>query len=145
MKYENIKSFKDEKFRQVTGITQSTFSAMLDVLKIEYAKRHAKNGRHRKLSIEDMLLATLEYLREYRAYECIAASYGISKQNMCLTIRWVEETLVKSGKFSLPGKKSLAKSNIEWEVVLVDTTETPIQRPTRGQKQYYSGKKNDIH
>ena len=145
MKYELIKDFKNERFRQVTGVSLETFEAMSEVLKRAYAERHKKNGRNRKLSIEDMLLATLEYFKEYRSYECIAASYGISRQNMCLTINWVEEILVKSGLFKLPGKKTLAKSNIEWDVILVDTTETPIQRPKKGQKTYYSGKKNDTH
>ncbi len=37
-----------------------------------------------KLSIEDQLLATLEYLREYRTYAHIAASYGIAESiKMC--------------------------------------------------------------
>ena len=30
------------------------------------------------------------------------------------------------------------------KVILIDVTEQPIERPTRGQKEYYSGKKNDI-
>jgi hypothetical protein len=59
-------------------------------------------------------------------------------------IRWVEEALIKSGEFSLPGKKKLAQSTIEYEVIVVDTTETPIQRPKNGQRKYYSGKKNSI-
>ena len=35
-----------------------------------------------KLSIEDLLLAALEYLREYRTYAHIAASYGIAESNI---------------------------------------------------------------
>jgi len=142
MKYENIKGYKDVQFRQVTGVLPKTFGDMCEVLKAAYAEVRKRRGRKRDLSIEDMLLLTLEYYKEYRAYECIGASYGVSKSTVCKIIKWVEESLIKSGLFSLPGKKVLRQSEVEIEVILVDTTETPIQRPSKGQKQYYSGKKN---
>ena len=144
MKYTLIKDYKDERFRRVTGVTRSTFEAMSEVVAQAYRKLHeGGNGRPRKLSVEDMILATLEYYREYRTYDAIAASYGLSKPNIYKTIKWVEETLVESGLFNLPGKKTLAQSEVLFEVILVDTTETPICRPEKGQKHYYSGKKND--
>jgi len=46
-------------------------------------------------------------------------------------IRWVEDTLVKDGTFSLPGRKALLKSDTEYEVVLIDATESPIERPKK--------------
>jgi hypothetical protein len=52
--------------------------------------------------------------------------------------------LIKSGIFSLGGKKALVDPNTEIEVILVDSTEVAIERPKRGQKAYYSGKTNDI-
>jgi len=142
MKYEMIKGFKNERFRQVTGVNIDTFNAMVEVLKEAYIEVHKKRGRKRKLSIEDMLLLTLEYYKEYRSFDCIGASYGLSKSNVCEIVKWIEEVLIKSGLFSLPGKKKLVQSDIEFEVIVVDTTETPIQRPKNKQKQYYSGKKN---
>ena len=142
MKYENIKDHKEAAFRQVTGVTRTTFEAMLEVIKTAYGEAHKNRGRHRKLSHEDMLLMTLEYYKEYRSLECIGASYGLQKANVGKTIKWVEEALAKSGEFSLPGKKKLVQSDIEFEVIVVDTTETPIQRPKSNQKDYYSGKKN---
>ena len=142
MKYENIKNHKESAFKQVTGVTRATFEAMLEVVKIAHEETHTKhNGRHRKLSREDMLLMTLEYYKEYRTYECIGASYGLKKINVCKTIKWVEEALIKSGECSLPGKKKLVQPTIEYEVIVVDTTETPIQRPKNNQRKYYSGKK----
>jgi len=143
MKYQNIKNYKESNFRSVTGVTPTTFNAMLEVVNTAYGEAHKNRGRHRKLSREDMLLMTLEYYKEYRTLECIGASYGLKKTNVSKTIKWVEEALVKSGKFSLPGKKKLTQPDIEFEVIVVDTTETPIQRPKNNQRQYYSGKKND--
>ena len=43
------------------------------------------------------------------------------------TIEWVEEVLIKSGKFAMPDKKVLLVEN-EIEIVLVDLTESPIER-----------------
>jgi len=143
MKYEKIKSYKEADFKAVTGVTLNTFNAMLGVVNEAYIKTHRKRGRHRKLSREDMLLMMLEYYKEYRTLECIGASYGLRKTNVGKTIRWVEDVLIKSGLFSLPGKKKLLQSDAEFEVIVVDTTETPIERPKNKQRKYYSGKKND--
>ena len=144
MKYENMKNYKEAAYKQVTGVTPATFQTMLEVVREAYEETHKKhNGRHRKLSREDMLLMTLEYYKEYRSLECIGASYGLTKSTVRKTIKWVEEVLIKSGKFSLPGKKKLVEPTIEYEVIVVDTTETPIQRPKKNQRNYYSGKKND--
>jgi hypothetical protein len=145
MKYEKIKELSDERFRQAVGVKKETYLAMVAVLKEAYAKVHSKhNGRNRKLSIEDMLSASLEYWVEYRTYERIAIDYGLTKPNICKTIMWVEEVLINCGLFKLPSKRVLARSDNEIAYIVVDTTETPIERPKKGQRRYYSGKKNDI-
>ncbi len=46
-----------------------------------------------------------------------------------------------SGRFRLPGKKQLVRGFGNPEVVVVDVTETPIERPKRHQRSFYSGKK----
>jgi hypothetical protein len=49
---------------------------------------------------------------------------------------------MQSGMFRLPGKKALLKGGLSQpEVVVMDVTETPIERPKRKQKEFYSGKK----
>jgi hypothetical protein len=144
MKYEAIKKYRDDKFRRITGVKRTTFKKMVEILSLAYKAKHARRGRTSKLSIEDMLLATLEYLREYRTYAHIAASFGLDESNMYRTIRWAEETLIKSGIFSLPGKKALLKSDTEYEVILIDATETPVERPKRGKKCGIQEKRSDI-
>ena len=149
-KYNNMKDYKEANFRAVTGVTgvtgvtRATFEVMLQVIKEAYVQAHKNRGRHRKLSCEDMVLMTLEYYKEYRALECIGASYGLQKANVGKTIKWVEDVLIKSGLFNLPSKRKLSQSNPEIEIIIVDTTETPIQRPkcSKRPKDYYSGKKN---
>ncbi len=70
-------------------------------------------------------------MREYRTYFHIAQSYGVSESAAYKSIRWVEDTLVKHSDFALPGRKELLKNDIKYEVILVDATETPIQRPKK--------------
>ena len=95
--------------------------------------------------MEDLLLATLEYLREYRTYAHIAASYGIAESNIYCGIKWVEDTLIKDGTFSLPGRKALLKSDMEYEVILVDATESPIERPKKSKDGTILERKSGTH
>jgi hypothetical protein len=88
------------------------------------------------------LLAAFEYWREYRTYAHISASYGISESNMYQSISWIENVLISSGTFSLPGKKALLSDATGYEVVLIDATETPIERPKKGNKNGIQARKN---
>ncbi len=55
---------------------------MLQVLNVAYIQTHKRGGRTPKLSLEDLLMAILQYLREYRTYEQIAADFGIHESNL---------------------------------------------------------------
>jgi hypothetical protein len=121
----------DEQFRRLTGVKRSTFDKMLEILEESIKKRDANSGRKKKLSIEDCLLMALEYLREYRTYFHVSQSYGVSESNTYKIIRWVEDTLIKHPAFALPGRKALLKSDMEYEVILIDAAETPIERPKK--------------
>ena len=131
MKYEKIAKYTNTKFRRITGVKRATFGKMVEILQKGYAEKHRRRGRRPKLSKEDLLLATLEYLREYRTYAHIAASYGIAESNIYRGIKWVEDTLIRDGRFSLPGRKAPLKSDTEYEAILVDATESPIERPQK--------------
>ena len=141
MKFEQIKEESKEGFRRLTGVKRSTFEVMVALLEEAELLLKLQGGKPNKLSIENRLLMTLEYLREYKTYFHISRSYGISESTCYRNIRWVEDTLIKSGKFSLPGRKTLVKSDSEYEVILIDVTETPIERPQKKQRYFYSGKK----
>ena len=145
MKYENIRNYREEQFRRVTGVKRSTFERMLEILASEQKEKLSQGGRKPKLSLEEMLLAALEYWREYRTYIHIAASYGIHESNMYRLIKWVEDVLIRDGTFSLPGKKALLKSETEYEVVLIDVTESPVERPKRGKNATTLERRSDIH
>lgn len=131
MKFENIKNQSNQKFRRLTGVKRDTFEIMVKIVADADKIKKRKGGRNNKLSIENRILITLEYLREYRTYANIAASYGISESAAFQAIRFVENVLIKSKEFRLPGKKALLKSENEFEVILIDATESPIERPKK--------------
>ena len=143
MKYEKINEYDENKFRRITGVKRATFEKMVEILKKSYAEKHKRRGRKPKLSIENQLLAALEYWREYRTYAHIAASYGIAESNIYRSIKWIENTLIKDGTFSLPGKKELLKSDTDYEVVLIDATETPVERPQKNKERITQERKKD--
>lgn len=144
MKFEKISNYPDGNFRRITGVKRKTFEKMVEIIAIADKKKKAKGGRPNVLSIEDRILMTLEYLREYRTYAHIAASYGLSESNAFENIRWIEDILVKSEEFRLPGKKALKKSENEFEVILIDATESPIERPKKNNGNITQGRKRDI-
>jgi len=129
MKYENIKNYKESQFRRITGVKRATFEKMVEIVREAEKTIRSKGGRKPSLSVEDMVLATLEYLREYRTYAHIAVSYGLSESQIFRIIKRVEDTLIKCGLFSLPGKAALLSGEIE--IDLKDVTESPIERPKK--------------
>jgi hypothetical protein len=143
-KYEELKKFPPARFRRLTGVKRETFKEMVKILLLAQANRYRRAGRKSVLSIEDKLLMALEYLREYRTYLHLGCSYGLSESACYRSCRWIEDTLIKSKKFSLPGRKALVKSDVEYEVVLIDATESPCHRPKKDKNITTPVRKKDI-
>jgi len=139
MRYETIEQLKDTDFKRLTGVQRETFGQMLKVVE----KRLGSFGRPPKLSRADQLLMTLMYWREYRTEFHIAQSYGVSEATVCRTIRKVEDALVRSKQFRLPGKKAFQPSDTVFEIVLVDVSEQPIERPKKARKDITAAKRGD--
>lgn len=127
MRYGEIKVRNDKDFKRLTGVEHPTFKQMVSVLESELPNF----GRPPKLSRADQLLLTLMYWREYRTQFHIAQAYGISEAAVCRTIQKIENALISSGQFRLPGKKALQPSDTVIEVIVVDATEQPIERPKK--------------
>ena len=126
MKYIDSKKLSETQFKRYTGISWSTFDLMVEQLKMHIPAI----GRPPKLSLEDQVLLCLSYWREYRTLFHVATSYGVSEPTASRIVRHVEDCLIKSNLFNLP--KSLPEGEgIDWNVVIVDATEIPIQRPKK--------------
>lgn len=130
-RYPQLRRLSEEQFKRLTGVKRSTFDQMIEILRVADRAKKTLGGRKSKLRLEDRLLMALEYLREYRTYFHIAQHYGLSESNAYKVCRWVEDTLIQDKRFALPGRKALLKSNVAYEVVVIDATETPIERPKK--------------
>jgi hypothetical protein len=140
MKYETVKTLKDAEFKRLTGVSRGVYEKMLAIV----VRDLRDFGRPSKLSRADQLLMTLMYWREYRTEFHIGVTYGVSESTVCRTIRKVENVLMKSGEFRLPGRKALQPSETLIEVVLIDATEQPIERPKKSNVGTTAGRRNGI-
>lgn len=143
MTYEQVKNLKQTEFKRLCGVYPDTFQNMVKVLAAEKIL-HKKTGRPSKLSLEDQLLITLEYWREYRTYFHIATNWGINETTALRLIRKVENTLIKSGLFNLPGKKIVKQADSSLTTVVVDVAEHEIERPKKNRKVTIAENKNII-
>ena len=135
---------EEKDFRRQPGVKIETYEKMVEIVQEAHRAKKARGGRKNKITVEKMVLMTLEYLREYRTYFHIGKSYGVSESYAYKIIKWVEDVLIKDGSFALPGKKALLKNEIEQEVILIDATETPIERPKRDKNFTTQERKSDI-
>lgn len=139
MKYEASQNLSREEFKRLYGVKRETFAEMAEIMQ-QAAKSKGKGGVKPKLSLEDQILVTLQYWREYRTYFHIANDWQVSESTICRTIKKVENVLIKSEKFRLAGKKSLWQEQPP-ALIAVDVTESKVERPKHHQKHFYSGKK----
>jgi len=143
MSYEQIKDLRPALFKRYCGVKPETFHKMVAVVSDHQARTRIKTGRPPKLSVEDQVLMTLEYWREYRTFFHLARSWGIHESSVWRTIRRVEDVLTKSKAFTLPGKKKLQLADHEIEFIVVDVAETPIERPKKSKKPITVAKRSD--
>lgn len=143
MSYKQSKNLEEKEFKRLCGVKPKLFEEMVEVLKEKSLKGRSRGGQI-KLCVEDQLLISLEYWREYRTYFHIAQSWGVHESTVCRTVHRVEDQLIKSQKFSLPGKKSLSATETEWSVVIVDVAESPIERPKKNREVTTVGKRKGI-
>ena len=130
MTYEQMKNLKPGDFKRACGVHPQTFETMLQVLR-DHAQKKVKPGRPPTLSLEDQLLMTLQYWREYRTYFHIGLSWGVAESVVCRTVQKIENLLIKSQAFHLPGKKKLWAAGTSFAVIVVDVAESPVERPQK--------------
>lgn len=128
--YNKINQLKDAQFRRKTGVKRNTFNKMVEIVREVEEERKKILGRPLKLSYEDQVLMTLEYMREYRTYFSLGQIYNLSEANTYKICKKVEDILIKSKEFRLPNRKDVFEDpNIE--VIVVDAVESSIERPKK--------------
>ena len=142
MKYWQARKLSSREFKRFCGVKRQTFRLMVRLIKAQQ-KQKKKTGRPTKLIPEDQILATLQYWREYRTYFHLSKDWKIAESTVYRLVRKVENILIKSRQFSLPGKKKLLDSSTDENLIVMDVMESPIEKPRRGQKKFYSGKQGE--
>lgn len=127
MFYATLHDYEPDLFKRLTGVSKDTFTLMEEVL----SNNIRDFGRPPELCLQDRLLMVLMYWREYRSQAHIGATYGVSESTVCRTIKRFENILIGDTRFHLPGKKALRPGETVVEVVVVDATECPCERPKK--------------
>ncbi len=130
-KYGSVSKLSNEAFRRLTGVHKATFAVMQEILETAERDEKRQGGRPNTLAIPERLLMSLEYLREYRTYFHLGQSYGISESACYRNCCWVEDRLIKGKQFHLPGKKALYDEKASGNIILLDVTESAVERPKK--------------
>jgi hypothetical protein len=149
MRWKNIMKLPSDQFRRVTGVKKTTFKKLIELLRPKWVLRRKAGGPSPRLGLEEQLLLTLSYWRNYGTFLETGTKFGVSESTAWSICRWIEDNLKDEKTLHLPGKKHLLDGKDEHEVIVFDVTECPIERPKRKktgrnknrQKRYYSGKK----
>ena len=122
------------------GVSKKVWNLMLNYLEEQHNLKYKNGGRPSKLQVSQKLEMAFQYWRDYRTYFKIAQDFEVAENTCYLAIKWVEDTLIASKLFALPKKNEvLEDKNIK--TLIVDATETPIERPVKTKQKWYSGKK----
>jgi Helix-turn-helix of DDE superfamily endonuclease len=128
-RWEHVRNLPDTQFRRLTGVKPATFALMVQVVNAaEQTKK--KSGKPHKLTPEDRVLLSLEYLRDYPTYLRLSVNWGVHESTAKRINNRVEDILIKDPRFHVSGKKALLE-NPNLEVVIVDASERPIERPKK--------------
>ena len=149
MRWQTVKKSTPNQFKRLVGVQPETFEKMVSEAKRINAERAPKKvgkkrGPKEKINWYDKTLMMLMYYREYRTFAHIGASYNISEAQCWRIVTTMERWLIKSELFHLPGKKKLTESDVEWEVVIVDVSEHPIERPKKNNESIIQEKRKNI-
>jgi len=144
IKYQTVNKLKDPEFKRVTGVSKDTFTLMKDVVTKYYRNNRAKGGRKKSLTPSDQILMMLEYYRQYRTYKEISIDYRLSESNTYYTIKKIEEVLLQDDRFHLPSLKKIRPTDeSSIDVIVVDVTESPCERPKKSKEHTTQVKRND--
>lgn len=128
-------------FMRISGLSIEDFNKLVIKLQPSFELLEAQKlcpGRPSHLpTFEDKLLCVLMYYRTYISHVFLGYLFNLHNSNICRLLRKMEPLLAK--KISIKKDRTLTADKVM--KILVDVSEQATQRPTKKQKQSYSGKK----
>lgn len=128
--YDNYQKFNKAKFRRLVGVDKDVFIQILDLFKTYVSKHWNKRGRKGEFRLEDKLLLTFRYLRDYPSFISLANEFSISEGYANKIFTKVSFALVKVLK--LPNLDEL--KDLKLDTVIIDVSEQRTERPKKNKK-----------
>ena len=143
-RYTKLIQQSERGFKRQTGLSVGNFNHLLQEIRrymAELKKSEPLRNRGLKsaLCLEDQLLLTLYYIRHYPVFLLLGQVFNISESYANKIYHKISSIIIKIAH--VKGAKSLLSDEIK--DIVIDVCEQQIERPKKGQKGYYSGKKND--
>jgi len=162
-RYERL-SRHAQVFKSLTGLTVPEFAAVERDVRPRYVtaerarlnrptrQRAIRSGHAFTLSVQDQLLLTVVWLRQYPTHEVLGYLFGVSDSTVSRTVARLVPVLAQVGQATMRwpmlgqrsrrGRDALLADTPEL-AVLIDTFEQPVQRhrDRAVADTYYSGKK----
>ncbi|HLP34565.1 MAG TPA: transposase family protein [Amoebophilaceae bacterium] len=127
--------------RRLLGIEMNQLHSLVEQLTPSWEKQlrlsYRRFGRPYKHDLGSMIILLLIYYRSYITQAFLGYLFDLDKANVCRILRELEPLLARL--LPLPKRRVLSKEEVAH--LLIDVTEQSIERPKKGQKAYYSGKK----
>lgn len=140
LRYSNLKK-KPTVFKRLFGVSPQEFEEILTKVEPLFTKKildgYKRPGRPYKHDLAEHLLMLLLYYRCYVTQEFVGCLFDLDKSRVCRMIKALEPLLAQV--MAIDKRKKLSQK--EMETLLIDATEQPIERPKKGQRTFYSGKK----
>lgn len=133
-------------FLRTTGINYATFQIILakaEAYVVYYKEQHPihKRGLKPSITLSQILLLTLMYMRQYQTFLSLAQAFSISESYAYKRYCYMRQILCQV--LDMPPTGLLVSDQLT--KVAVDVSEQTIERPLKGQQRYYSGKKKAHH
>ena len=140
--FNKAKLQNSDDFKRDTGISLDDFNIVVHEIKKHIEELHKKNpnltkGIKSSLTIEDKTLLTLYYLRHYTTFKNIGDIFNLSESYSNKIYHYILNIMSKT--IHVNNHKQLLDK--DFDTILIDVSEQPIERPMKKQKKYYSGKK----
>jgi len=141
-KFNSVWLLRKRPFQSLTGVTAVTFQKMVKQLRPCWRERvvapkHRAGRPWGVGGLEDHLLVLLILYRCGVTQDFLACLYQTDQAAISRSLRRIERLAVKV----LGVKRTIRVNREEAEALIIDCTEQPIQRPSRKQRCWYSGKK----
>ena len=142
--FDKYKQQNRDNFVRTVGLPLEKFQYLVEQIRValQVQKDHnplKKRGLKSELSLENQVLLTLLYLRDYPTFIQLGLQFGLSESYANKIYHKISTLLVRI--LHVKSRQALFENPIG--TLVVDVTEQPIERPQPGQKAYFSGKKKD--